>query len=166
MSIHINLRAAPLSYNTWSTETAEILQAVPGGAELLEWFGGEPDFGDGEILELSLKVPGLSRFRLVAISSTRSESGNSPRAIITFDLVNMIDVSIEGFAQPNIISGLKLRHANEKNFHPSLLGIGMSAPDHEIELEPCAGAFGIIRASIVAVSFERLGTDEGFESDW
>jgi hypothetical protein len=146
-----------MSYNRF-TETAEILKSVPGGLELLEWFRGEPNFGDGEVLELSLKLSGPSQLRVIALSSADSvdESGNWPRAIITFDLADMIDVSIEGFCNPNIIGGLKLRYAREKNFHPSLRGIGMSVADHEIELKPCAGAFGSIRATVVGVSFERL----------
>jgi hypothetical protein len=32
--------------------------------------------------------------------------------------------------------------------HPSLYGIGLALGDHEIILEPCAGAFGFIRCSI------------------
>ena len=154
-----------MPYNPWFTETAEVLKGVPGGVELLEWFGGKPTFGDGEVLELSLKSRGPSRLRIVAFSSANrgSEFGVLPSAIITFELADMIDASIEGFARPNISGGLKLRYAREKNFHPSLLGIGMSIADHEIELEPCAGVFGTIRASIVRVSFERLGSDDTIE---
>jgi hypothetical protein len=151
-----------MSYNTEYTETIEVLKVVPGGMELLAWFGGEPTFGDGEILELSLNFCGPSRLRVVAFRSAGhgTDSENWPRAIVTFDLADMIDVSIEGFAQPNINGGLQLRWAREKNYHPSLLGIGMSTADHEIELEPCAGAFGTIRASIIGVSFECLRAGE------
>jgi hypothetical protein len=145
-----------MPYDAQRDETVEILKDVPGCLELLAWFGGVPNFGDGEVLGLSLDRAGPSRLRLLAISSTggRDSGGFLKRAIVTFNLADMIDVTIEGFSHQNVIGGLKLHRAPERKIHSSLLGIGAVASDLEIELEPCAGAFGKIRANVIGVSFE------------
>jgi hypothetical protein len=79
-------------------------------------------------------------------------------AIVTFNLADMIDVAIEGFSHQNVIASLKLGRAPGREIHPSLLGIGAVDSDLEIELEPCAGAFGKIRAKLIGVSFEPAPT--------
>jgi hypothetical protein len=43
--------------------TIEILDEIPGGAEVIEWFEGQPHFGDGEVLELRLVRKGPSVLR-------------------------------------------------------------------------------------------------------
>jgi hypothetical protein len=145
-----------MSYDAEVEETAEILKGLPGGPELLAWFGGVPNFGDAEVLGLNLDRAGHSQLRILAISYAggRDSGGFFKRLVITFDLADMIDVAIEGFSHQNVIEGLKLRRAPAKPVHPSLLGLGMGDGDFEIELEPCAGAFGKIRASVISVSFE------------
>lgn len=135
-------------------QTASILKELPGGSELLAWFGGIPNFGDGEVVSLNLDRAGTSTLRVLA--TRRDANGISDQAIISFRLSDMIDVAIEGFSHQNVIGGLKLRHAQNEDIHPSLLGIGTVAPKLEIELEPCAGAFGTIRASIVNISVEAV----------
>jgi hypothetical protein len=37
-----------MPYDAQRDETVEILAGLPGGPELLAWFGGVPNFGDGE----------------------------------------------------------------------------------------------------------------------
>jgi hypothetical protein len=135
-------------------ETLEILEKLPGGRELLVWFGGIPNFGDGELLSLSLDRSAVSVLRVLA--TRRGANGDLERAVISFHLSDMIDVAIEGFSHQNVIGDLKLRHARDKETHPSLLGIGVVAPKLEIELEPCAGAFGTIRANIVNICVEAV----------
>jgi hypothetical protein len=137
-------------------ETAEILKDLPGGPELLAWFGGVPNFGDAEVLGLHLDRAGPSQLLVLAISSAGGLDFGEvfKRAIVTFNLVDMIDVAIEGFSHQNVIESLKLRRAPKREVHPSLLGIGTVDGDLQIELEPCAGAFGKIRASVIGVSFE------------
>jgi hypothetical protein len=74
--------------------------------------------------------------------------------IVSFMLRDVLEVAIQGFSHQNVISGLKIRNASPMQVHPSLIGIGLNLPDHEIELEPCAGAFGTIRATIEAITME------------
>jgi hypothetical protein len=74
--------------------------------------------------------------------------------IVTFTLHDMIDVALEGFGGQNVIGGLTIRRASERPIHKSLVGIGLSRPDHILELEPCAGAFGRIWATVASISME------------
>jgi hypothetical protein len=76
------------------------------------------------------------------------------KAIVTFALMNMMDVSVEGFSHQNVIGGLKIHRAPRKQKHPGLFGIGIIDSEHEIELAPCAGAFGTIRATIASISID------------
>ena len=137
-------------------ETAEVLEYVSGGRELLAWFGGHPNFGDAEVLCLTLDRSGASKLRILVIGVEHGASRRFKKAIVTFALTNIIDVSLEGFAHQNVIDGLKLRRAPRKQRHPSLYGIGIIDSEHQIELAPCAGAFGTIRATIAGISIDPL----------
>ncbi|WP_158813762.1 hypothetical protein [Methylocapsa sp. S129] len=135
-------------------ETLAILKEIPGGPEVIAWFGGSLEFGDAEVLELRLVRKGLSTLRLAAMTS---ESGkykgpSFKHAVLDFTLRDMIDVHLDGFGRQNVIGGLTLRRAKDEALHPSLIGIGLVRGDVEIELQPCAGAFGMIRCSIEKIA--------------
>ena len=132
-------------------ETASILASIPGGNELLNWFGNKPNFGDSEVLSLSLNRDGPSTLR-VAVSKLVKSSYQT--VIVTFTLCDMIDIALEGFGHQNVIGGLTIRGATERSIHKSLVGIDNLLPDHVLELEPCAGAFGRIRATVASISQE------------
>jgi len=126
-------------------ETASLLSLIPGGAELLEWFGSVPEFGDGEVVSLVLDRGGQSRLsiRLEHLGKT---------AVIGFELGPWIDVAVHGFSHQNVIGGLKLRPAGDRKIEPWERGVGCKPGDVEIELEPCFGAYGCIRANISAIT--------------
>jgi hypothetical protein len=130
-----------------SDETASLLSELPGGRELLQWFAGEPDFGDAEIVSLHLDRKGPSTLRI--------EIGRGARyAVITFLLGHWIDVSLRGFSDQNVIGGLALKRAGERELAPWEMGVGVLPGDTEIELAPCFGASGTIRARVLGVNLE------------
>ena len=136
--------------------TMSIVSRVPGGQQLIDWFHGYLEFGDAEVVELRLvrREPGV--LRIWTQISERGRHGGAPfKAVISFMLKDVLEVSIQGFSHQNVIDGLRIRMAPPVEVHPSLVGIGISLPDHELELEPSAGAFGIIRATIEAIAIER-----------
>ena len=96
-------------------------------------------FGDSEVIELTLNRSGSSVLKLL-VSQLSSESRKM--AYLYFFLIDMIDVSIEGFLSQNVIGELEIRRADSEYVHPSLIGYGAITPAHHILLEPCAGAFG------------------------
>jgi hypothetical protein len=130
-------------------ETASLLLKIPGGPELLEWLAGVPAFGDAEIVSLVLDRKGQSKL------SVRMDRGDN-RVTVTFSLQAWIDVAIRGFSQQNVIGGLKLRPAGERRIEIWERGVGCTPGELEIELEPCFGANGTIRANIASISMEPL----------
>ncbi len=138
-------------------ETIEILKAIQGGPVVVDWLrmdgGWFRDFGDDEVVALELNRDGRKRLQL---ESRRLVGGDEQRARITFFLTDFIDVHLEGFLHQNVIGGLSITACPPLDPHPSLLGIGGSLPDHQIRLEPCAGAFGTINATITEIIFEDI----------
>jgi hypothetical protein len=133
--------------------TIAILDEIPGGAAVIEWFEGRPHFGDGEVLELRLNRRGQSVLRISALSPRK-------HAVFTFVLRGMVDVHFDGFSHQNVIGGLTLRRSQVTEVHPSLYGIGIVSGDHEIVLKPCAGAFGSIRCSIESIAITPVDDDQ------
>jgi hypothetical protein len=128
-------------------ETAALLEAVPGGRELLKWFSGAPNFGDAEIIAVHLDRVKPSTLVL----EVQSRSGS---AIVTLVLGDWIDVSIRGFSHQNVIGGLVVRRAAEREIAPWEIGVGAIPGAVEIELKPIFGACGIIRATLVSVAVQ------------
>jgi len=62
---------------------------------------------------------------------------------------------VSGFSQQNVISGLIIRRAGERDIAIWEIGVGCKPGEHEIELEPCFGAYGIIRATLVKARLQR-----------
>jgi hypothetical protein len=135
-------------------ETISILHGIPGGGEVVAWFGGWPKFGDAEVLELRLVRKGRSRLRLAAMFSEGGEYSGPPikHAVFDFSLRDLIDVHLDGYGGQNVIGRFTLRRPREQALHPSLLGHGPARGEVEIELEPCAGAFGSIRCTIERIA--------------
>lgn len=131
------------------TETERILSQVVGGSELLERLGGRANFHDSEVIQLCLTRGGPSRLVLDVLMP---DGKGWKKAQVTFQLsadVGLVD--LEGFSHQNVIGGLTISEVPDRNWHPSLHGIGFTTPDHLIELEPCAGAFGRILCTIVGI---------------
>ncbi len=121
---------------------------VPGGHDLIGWFEGAPEFGDAEIVSLLLHRSGLSTLRIAL-------DWHGKRAIIRFELAAWIDVDVRGFSQQNVIEGLTLRRAKEREIQPWELGVGCQPGVWVIELGPCFGAYGTIRTNIARIVIER-----------
>ena len=134
-------------------QTKAVLDATPGGPALLAWMGGIPDFGDAEVVALTLDRSGPSLLRLAIEMGVR---GRRESALVSFVLADMIDVRLEGFSRQNVIGGLRLRWASDRPVHPTHIGVGLGLGDIEIDLDPCFGAFGAIRASIAEIVIEHV----------
>jgi hypothetical protein len=130
---------------------------VPGGPELLAWFGEEPTFHDAEIISLSLNRTGTSELKIHGWIMTDDVDPNGyvvleKHAVVTFNLEGIMDLQLDGFSGQNVIAGLVLRYATDRGrsgYYP------MPEEPHDIEIEliPCYGLDGFIRAKKVALSF-------------
>jgi hypothetical protein len=125
-------------------ETASLLASAPGGRDLLNWFAGPPNFGDAEIIALNLDRKGPSALIVEVYQPSR-------KALVTFVLGDWIDVRITGFSHQNVIGGLRLKRAGERDIAPWETGVDAKLGDIEIELAPCFGASGVIRATLLRV---------------
>lgn len=135
-----------------------IYDAVVGGAELLRWFGQTPSFHDAEILSLCLHRKSESFLRLHAWINTGvvGQDGyyvSDKHAVVTFTLSGIVDLQLDGFSRQNVIGGLVLRRAPYRPDRTGCLADPLPE-DIEIELEPCYGLDGLIRARSVAIAFQ------------
>ena len=121
--------------------TAEILAEVPGGADLVAWFGRVPSLHDAEVLSVHLDRAAESCIRIHTWQVTNSvnEKGYfilDKHVVVTFGLEKISASKFEGFSGQNVISGFELvRHR--------------SADDTSIDLwrnqfPPCLGDYGLI----------------------
>jgi hypothetical protein len=74
-------------------------------------------------------------------------------AVVTFTLEGVTDLQLDGFSTQNVIFGLLLRRAADQPNRRSYLGFDPLPQDVEIELQPCYGLHGWIRARTVAITF-------------
>ena len=136
-----------------------IYDAVPGGPELLRWFGQTPTFHDAEILSLELRRKGQSFLRLHGWINTGQVGPDrffvlDRHAIVTFALEGVMDMRLDGFSRQNVIYGLILRRAPDRPERRNTLSLKPLPEDIEIELEPCYGLEGFIRARSVSITFK------------
>ena len=140
-------------------QNAPIYHEVPGGSELVRWFGQVPSFHDAEILSLHLRRKGQSALRLHGWIMT-GEVGHDgylvldKHAVVTFALESIMDLQLEQFSVQNVIFGLALRRAFDRPDRRHYLSLRPLPEDIELELEACYGLCGLIRARSVAITFE------------
>lgn len=130
---------------------------MPGGDELLAWFGEVPTFHDAEIISLSLSRNGVSELKIHGWIMT---GGVDPsgyivldrHAVVTFSFEGIVDLQLDGFSGQNVIAGLVLQRATNRG-RTGHYAIPEDDLDVEIELLPCYGLDGFIRAKKIAISF-------------
>jgi hypothetical protein len=141
-----------------SDKNAPIYHAVPGGSDLVRWFGRAPSFHDAEVLSLNLRRKGQNTLCLHGwITTGVGHDGYlvlDKHAVVTFALEGVMDLQLEGFSIQNVISSLVLRRALDRPDRRSYLSLDPLPEDIEIELGACYGLSGLIRARSVAITFE------------
>jgi hypothetical protein len=139
-------------------EVETIYARIPGGPDLLAWFGHVPDFHDAEVVNFNLRRRAPSMLTIHAWNRTNEVDGRGHlvrdrHAVVTFALEDIMDLQLKGFSHQNVISGLQLRRAPERPDRRPFYGLDPSPNDYEIELEPCFGLDGMIRCRRVLVDF-------------
>jgi hypothetical protein len=142
-----------------SEQNPVIYDEVTGGPELIRHFGRIPSFGDGEVLGLNLDRDGPSTLRVHGWVITDRDGPDGMlalerHAVVTFTLYGVMDLQLDGFSIQNVIGGLILRRAPDRPERRGHLALDPLPQDIEIELEPCYGLNGLIRARAVAITFE------------
>ena len=126
---------------------ADLLKDVPGGPELIAWFGGRlPSFHDAEVVEVLLERRD-SRCRLkihgFEITSDLDEKGyfkSIRHAVVTFHLDRVSALELADFNHQNVIDRLSLTQTAAGGFL--------------LQMEPCYGLFGKVEAASLRISLE------------
>jgi hypothetical protein len=123
-------------------EEAETAYAsIPGGLDLVAWFGRVPSFHDAEIVSLSLHRRAPSMLNIHAWNMTKEVDDHGyfvldRHAVVTFILEDIMDLQLDGFSHQNVIGGLCLRRAPARPDRRGFYWLDPSPSDYEIELEP------------------------------
>jgi hypothetical protein len=127
--------------------TAQLLNGVPGGQQLLDWFDGRvPSFHDAEVVDLSLdREKARCRIRVHAFQMTSEVDAKGffvldKHVLVSFHLEGVANLELNDFNQQNVIFGLALSRTAEQGFR--------------LELDPCHGLFGFVEASILTIELE------------
>jgi hypothetical protein len=136
-------------------EKATIYAEIPGGPELLAWFGRVPGFHDAEIvqLELNRRRPSKLAIHFWNMLSDTDERGYfilDRHAVVTFTLVDIIDIQLDGFNHQNVLGSLHLLRGPERPDRETLYTSSLT--DYEIVLEPCFGTDGRIRCRSLTIA--------------
>ena len=130
---------------------------LSGGEELLAFFGTVPSFHDAEIIGLALNRSGASTLQVHAWTVTEKVNPDGSyvldkQAVVTFTFINITDLELNGFSHQNVISGLTLRQATDRG-RSDFIRHADSPSDVEVELHPCFGLEGFIRAQGISISY-------------
>jgi hypothetical protein len=141
-----------------TNEAEAIYASIPGGSDLIAWFGHAPSFHDAEIVSFDLNRRSASKLVLHAWNMT-SEVDNrgyfvlDRHAVVTFVLEDILDLELDGFSHQNVVFGLVLRRAPDRPDRSPFYWKDGSPDDFEIELEHCFGLSGKLRCCRVSVTF-------------
>jgi hypothetical protein len=127
--------------------TPELLANVPGGPELIAWFGYAPRFHDAEVLGLTLDRDGpRCSLRVHGFEMTREvdEAGYfvcAKHVVVVFHLTDLRVLELNDFNHQNALMGLTITREPDAGYRLELDGAHglsgvMQGRQLEIELEP------------------------------
>jgi hypothetical protein len=95
-----------------------ILQDIPGGRALLDWFGRVPRFHDANLLAITLNSKGLSVMRVHTWQMTNKVDARGyieldKHVVVTITLEEVTDVTLTEFNLPGIIFDLEITKVDE-----------------------------------------------------
>ena len=128
------------------------IRAMPGGPELIDWFGFIPWFHDDEIERLELSDKGTSR--LVVRSNVYGDLTRTRASRVTLAISEIVEIQLEHFYRQNVIGALRFRLASHHD--GPVYGRMPADSDVEILIESILGLSGTIRCAEVTISLEEI----------
>ena len=127
--------------------TERLVHQIPGGTDLIGWFGYWPSFHDAEVTAIELARTGWSRISVHTFEATKEVTATGhfachKHAIINFLLTDIRAIELAGFNHQNVLAGLTISQ-EEGVYVLSLVGCYgvdalIRAADVRIELVPGA----------------------------
>jgi hypothetical protein len=123
---------------------------IRGGKELVAFFGHDPMFHDGEIIQTVLNRRSAST---ISIHIWGMENVDPVRhAVVTLTFTDILDLQLENFSPQNVIGDLIIRPLKDLPERRIYYPRQQLPDDIEIELVPIYGLHGFIRAAAVSLS--------------
>lgn len=137
---------------------------VPGGKELVEWFGRVPRFHDAEILRLSLDRKGDSFLEVHTWAMTSQIDARGyfvldKHVVVTFLFGSISGLKLDGFWGQNVIDRLLVRRYDSGCEFLGTEFTSCATPDADhlgVVFEPTFGVGGAIYARGLRIEF-KLG---------
>jgi hypothetical protein len=127
----------------------DLLNAVPGGPELVEWFGGNaPRFHDAEVLSVMLdRESATCGLRVHGFEMTREVDAKgfyvcARHAVFTFLIGDVTKLELEGFNHQNALMSLSI-------------GRGVDA-EFSLDLDPAYGLSGVIEGRTLEITIDPV----------
>lgn len=147
----------PIAANGWliqvscltgvSTVNVELLKAVPGGPELVEWFDGHaPRFHDAEVTSVAFERAGptcLLRVHGFKVTRAVKPDGHyvfEGHAVVTFRIDEVTGMQLDDFNHQNALMGLSIVRGPNESFR--------------LELDPAYGLSGFIEGRSLSIAIE------------
>ena len=137
----------------WEQRQRAALEALPGGRELIAYFGFTPSFHDAEIVRLDLQ---RGRPSLISVETWKVDS--SDRSVVDITIGGIVDLMLEGFSAQNVVGEISFelpappREERINMYFPS----GRLDEEVEIGLSDIYGISGFIRCLDVSLSVRPL----------
>lgn len=127
--------------------TPELLRNVPGGPELVAWFGYAPSFHDAEVIGLALERDGprcslqVHGFEMTDEIDENGYFVCAKHVVVIFHLTDLLAVEVDGFNHQNALMDLTIKRGLDTSYRLELDGAygvsGVIEGRHmEIELKP------------------------------
>jgi hypothetical protein len=138
----------------WRTDE-ELLASLPGGRELIDWFGFVPTFHDATLLEMAVRertvVLRLHCFRITDAVNARGFFILDKHTDVAISLSGVTGLTLNGDAAA-IVSELGVRRVGSSP--PRLANVaGPSKGDYELSIESSYGLEGSIFAKGVSFTY-------------
>ena len=125
----------------------DLLNGLPGGPELVEWFGYAPRFHDAEVLGVVLDRDGPTcSLKVHAFEMTNAVDANgyfvcTKHTTVTFLFGDLTELQLEGFNRQNALMGLRVQRGLDAQFRMEIddaygLGGVIEGRSLEIRIEP------------------------------
>lgn len=124
----------------------DLLNQVPGGPELVEWFGYAPRFHDAEVLGVTLDraEPSCSirvhGFEMTSEVDAKGFFVCTKHAVVTFTFRDLGELELDGFNAQNAVLGISIARGPDAQFR--------------MEIDPAYGLGGVIEGRTLEIAIQ------------
>lgn len=125
----------------------ELLNTVPGGPELVEWFDGHaPRFHDAEVASIAFDRVGptcLLRVHTFKVASALEPGGRyvfEGHVVVTFRIDAITGMKLDDFNHQNALMGLSIVRGADEGFR--------------LELDPAYGLSGFVEGRFLSITIQ------------